>query len=155
MNKIAFLFFFIFIFSQETFFTNVPLAHANQTQKLIRLAEAGDIDAQMRLGYSYRSGKGAWKSLWRSALWFEKAAIQGSPEALYNLALLNSEEPTKINYVQAYAYITVAMALDNTLKYFEEKKEIAAKLTPNNFRQAQELAAEYYEKYSKNVDYEE
>lgn len=49
------------------------------------LAQAGDPDAQFRLGVMYAEGKGVAPDDAEAALWFERAAAQGNPSAQYNL----------------------------------------------------------------------
>ena len=57
--------------------------------KLKTAAERGDVDAQYMLGrwYIHRYGY-AWPDRQLSALWIQKAASQGHPEAMCNLGLL-------------------------------------------------------------------
>jgi TPR repeat protein len=50
------------------------------------LAQAGDREAQYRLGVMYAEGKGVAPNDAEAALWFERAANQGEPMAQYNLA---------------------------------------------------------------------
>jgi TPR repeat protein len=49
------------------------------------LAQAGDREAQYRLGVMYAEGKGVGANDAEAALWFERAAEQGEPMAQYNL----------------------------------------------------------------------
>jgi TPR repeat protein len=49
------------------------------------LAQAGDADAQYRLGVMYAEGRGVAPNDAEAALWFERAAEQGEPMAQYNL----------------------------------------------------------------------
>lgn len=49
------------------------------------LAQAGDREAQYRLGVMYAEGKGVAPNDAEAALWFERAAEQGEPMAQYNL----------------------------------------------------------------------
>ena len=50
------------------------------------LAQAGDREAQYRLGVMYAEGRGIPPNDAEAALWFERAAEQGEPMAQYNLA---------------------------------------------------------------------
>jgi TPR repeat protein len=50
------------------------------------LAQAGDPEAQYRVGVLYAEGKGVAPNDAEAALWFERAAAQGNPSAQYNLA---------------------------------------------------------------------
>lgn len=49
------------------------------------LAQAGDREAQYRLGVMYAEGKGVASNDAEAALWFERAAEQGQAMAQYNL----------------------------------------------------------------------
>ena len=54
-------------------------------------AEAGDSDAQVRLGVLYYDALGRKQDFELAESWFKKAAQRGSAEAKYRLALLFSE----------------------------------------------------------------
>lgn len=49
------------------------------------LAEQGDPDAQFRLGYRYKSGRGIKQNYKKAVEWLTKAAIQGHSNAQYSL----------------------------------------------------------------------
>jgi TPR repeat protein len=51
------------------------------------LANKGDADAQTSLGFMYQNGQGTVKDIESALLWYEKAAKQKQPYALFNLAL--------------------------------------------------------------------
>jgi TPR repeat protein len=55
------------------------------------LAQAGDREAQYRLGVMYAEGKGVAPNDAEAALWFERAANQGEPMAQYNLGASYAE----------------------------------------------------------------
>jgi TPR repeat protein len=55
-------------------------------KELTRLGEAGDAQAQRRLGNLYQVGEGVTRDLPAAAAWYAKAAEQGDAEAQYNLA---------------------------------------------------------------------
>ena len=58
-------------------------------RELEPLATAGDMDAELALAGMYRDARGATKSYERAALWFRRAAEQGSVEAQYQLAYIH------------------------------------------------------------------
>ena len=64
-----------------------------KTDELIRLAESGNVDAQVTLGARYATGDGAPKAPAKSICWYKKAAKSGSLAAKWNIAimLLNGE----------------------------------------------------------------
>ena len=49
-------------------------------------AEAGNAEAQLRLGNLYANGEGVKESLRNSTFWFDKAAKQGDLQSAYYLA---------------------------------------------------------------------
>jgi TPR repeat protein len=51
------------------------------------LAQQGDADAQTSLGFMYQNGQGTAKDSDAALRWYEKAAEQKQPYALFNLAL--------------------------------------------------------------------
>ena len=55
------------------------------------LAQAGDREAQYRLGVMYAEGKGVAQNDAEAALWFERAAEQGEAMAQYNLGASYAE----------------------------------------------------------------
>jgi len=58
----------------------------------LRLAEAGDADAQLRVGQMLRDRQGVrWRDFERAATWFRRAALQGRSEAQYALGRLHYE----------------------------------------------------------------
>lgn len=52
------------------------------------LAEAGDAQAQLYLGYAYRRGRGVAQDDGRAAHWYRRAAEQGLADAQYQLGLM-------------------------------------------------------------------
>ena len=52
------------------------------------LARAGNVDAQIYLGWLYGRGLGVEKNFATSARWYRLAAEQGNPNAQYELGLL-------------------------------------------------------------------
>lgn len=60
-------------------------ADFNQIQ---RLANQGDVSAQILLGSMYYEGKGVRQDYAKSIEWYTKAANQGNAGAQYNLALM-------------------------------------------------------------------
>ena len=54
-------------------------------QKLMKVAEKGNPEAQNAIGQAYLNGKGVTKSEEKAIEWLEKAAAKGSAEALYTM----------------------------------------------------------------------
>jgi TPR repeat protein len=55
------------------------------------LAQAGNAEAQYRLGVMYAEGRGVAPNDAEAALWFERAAEQGEPMAQYNIGASYAE----------------------------------------------------------------
>src|SRR5512135_227202 len=53
------------------------------------LAEAGDVDAQLALGFLYAHGEGVAQNGKRAASWYLKAAMQGEADAQHHLGLMH------------------------------------------------------------------
>src|SRR5687767_5312355 len=69
----------------------VPQSGSETTQELRRLAEAGNADAQMRLGVRYQRGEHELKQDGTEAVkWFRRAADQGNAGAQFLLSRMYS-----------------------------------------------------------------
>ena len=69
------------------------------TKELEVLAEQGDPEAQFRLGYRYKTGKGIKKNYKKAIEWLTKAAMQGNSNAQYSLGTCyNRGKGVKKNY---------------------------------------------------------
>jgi len=68
--------------------TAPPSAHA-RSSKLIQVAEGGDVEAQIRLGYEFRDGRRRRRDYKAAMTWFTKAADKGNPEAIDNIGWLH------------------------------------------------------------------
>jgi hypothetical protein len=77
------------------------------------LAEAGDPKAQFNLGVMYDEGKGVVRDRAMTIAWWQKAAAQGMPLALHNLAhlLLGGGDGAPPDYGKARAYLEQASKL--------------------------------------------
>lgn len=53
--------------------------------ELTALSEKGDAEAQCKLGYRYKKGKGVEQDYKKAAKWFAKSAKQGYMDAQFNL----------------------------------------------------------------------
>eukprot|EP01105_Mastigella_eilhardi_P024726 TRINITY_DN6504_c0_g1_i2.p1 TRINITY_DN6504_c0_g1~~TRINITY_DN6504_c0_g1_i2.p1 ORF type:complete len:694 (-),score=169.50 TRINITY_DN6504_c0_g1_i2:1035-3050(-) len=66
----------------------VPENHTLAFSLFLRAAAMGDAEAQNNVGVMYRDGDGTFASLSEAQKWFEQAAVQDEPWALFNLAEL-------------------------------------------------------------------
>lgn len=62
--------------------------YATAYRELRPLAEAGEVEAQWRVGFMLHSGYGVAEDIPEAALWYRRAAEQGHPRAPYLLGLM-------------------------------------------------------------------
>lgn len=75
----------------------------------LRLAQAGDAEAQFSMGHLYRAGEGVPRDAAIAADWFARAAAQGHGHAMLNLALMH-EQGAGVARDLAMAYAHAARA---------------------------------------------
>ncbi|SDD04222.1 hypothetical protein SAMN05428966_10361 [Massilia sp. PDC64] len=80
---------------------------SSDTKALIAKAEAGDIDAQLRVGAAYDRGKGAPRDRAAALKWYRMAAEAGDPEAQNSVGSMLQEDG---NYIEALAWYEKAAA---------------------------------------------
>ncbi len=111
-------------------------------------ALSGDPEAAYRLGRVYARGQGREEDLIQAAHWFRKAAEAGHAPAQLGLATLYGKGlGVPLDYVRSYVWFAVAaenrdygMARDQAL---ELRDMMAAFLTPEQYTEAERLAAEW------------
>jgi len=83
------------------------------------LAEQGQADAQVFLGFLYENGQGVPQDYVQAADWYRKAAEQGQPGAQYNLGLLyHIGQGVPQDYAQAAAWFRKAAAQGQPLAQY-------------------------------------
>ena len=88
-----------------------------------RLAEQGDLRAQMELGTLYSRGLGIPENDAEGVKWFWRAAKQGYPNAFYELGVhYGNGRGVPWNSVKAYAYFSIAAVLDE--REFDPAEEL-------------------------------
>ena len=79
----------------------------NNIERLIKSAEAGDVDAMRSLAHAYKKGKGTEVDLDQYFLLMRQAAEAGDPIAMYFLAFAYKEgEGAEVNLEQYFLWIT-------------------------------------------------
>lgn len=117
---------------------------------LRKAAEQGHAKAQSRLAWMYYIGQGVKQDCVQAVQWYRKAAEQGHAGAQFNLAWMYKDgEGVKQDYAQAYIWFFVAAA-NNYASALQLRDEVAQKLPPQTLAEAQQLAAQYFEKYPAN-----
>ncbi|MEZ2744563.1 tetratricopeptide repeat protein [Halopseudomonas bauzanensis] len=78
-------------------------------ENCIELAEADDMQAQFEMGELYYHGERAERDLDAALKWYERASIQGHPDAQYRLGLMHMNgEGVERNLPQAYIMLKMA-----------------------------------------------
>jgi len=80
---------------------------SSDTKALITRAEAGDVEAQYRVGAAYDSGKGAPHDKAAAMKWFRMAAAAGNPDAQNSMGSLLQEDK---KYTEALSWYEKAAA---------------------------------------------
>jgi len=76
---------------------------------LLSSAEAGETQAQVRLGFRYHKGRGIARDYKKALMWYERAAAQGNAEAMFRLGqLYYSGLGMKWNYKKAFIWFKKA-----------------------------------------------
>lgn len=88
------------------------LIHAGPIDDLLAEAQAGNADAQFKLGLAYDSGRGVPREIDTAKMWYSKSAEQGNVEAQNSLGSIYQEEK---NYQGARLWFEKAAAKKNAL----------------------------------------
>lgn len=106
------------------------------------LAEEGDANAQILLGFSYFSGNGVPKNDSLGMKWSRNSADQGNSTAQFLLgyAYQNGSRVPQ-DYVQAYFWFNLAAAHARTSA--EPRDAVAKLMAPDQIAQAQKLSQEW------------
>jgi len=105
------------------------------------LADAGNAQAQVRLGDAYAEGRGVERDAAASERWYEKAALQGDINAQVKLgAMFASGTGAAQNFNLAYVWYGTAARLGSNVARAERDK-IAPLLQPAERQQADKLIA--------------
>jgi TPR repeat protein len=104
------------------------------------LAEQGDADAQLNLGFMYDNGYGVPQDFEEAVTWYRRAAEQGNNRAQYNLGILYEiGRGVPQNKVQAHMWYDIA-GVAVAVSY---RDHVALEMTPSQIAEAQRLASEW------------
>lgn len=113
-----------------------------------KLAAAGDVVSENRLGEIYRAGgPGLPQDPARAVAWFAKAAWQGYGDAQLNLGqMFGAGEGVRRSDVQAYLWLSLAISgfpsdADRHDRALAARDLVAARMTPEQIGAAQDLIA--------------
>jgi hypothetical protein len=116
---------------------------ATALQLLRPLAERGNADAQMKLGFLYVAGGGIPQDYAAAVKWFHLAADQGQANAQCFLGLMYFEgRGVRRDYVSAHMWLNLAAAggIEDAAEY---RDVLTAKMTLAQIAKAQRLAREW------------
>jgi TPR repeat protein len=117
----------------------VPQDYARAHEWFMRAARRGNKNAEFQLGMTYFTGQGVNKDPQQEIYWYDKAARQGLPAAAYNLGVIyNNGDEVAADYVRAYAWMLLAQK--GGLDAGSALSAIAANLSPDQIKQAQQLS---------------
>jgi uncharacterized protein len=116
-------------------------------------ANAGDADAQHKLGYAYEKGEGVPQGYAQAAAWYRKAAEQGHAGAQFFLGVayyLGQGVPQ--DYVESHKWTNLAAFradAENQKEFAETRDGVAQLMTPTQIEAAQKLAREWMAAFEK------
>jgi len=110
---------------------------------LRRLAESGNVDAQVTLAKMYRDGSGVTQNVVTAAKWFQSAASLGQSEAQLAIGELFEEgHGVAQDFVKAHMWYNLAAAA-GVSGAETRRNAIGAKMTPEQLADAQRLASQW------------
>jgi uncharacterized protein len=122
----------------------VPLSYQEAAKWYGLAAEQGNAGAQRSLGVAYANGRGVPQDYTEAVKWFRLAAAQGNTNAQNNLGVMyDTGRGVPQDYVRAHMWFNLAAAgaaEDNSKSATTNRNRVAAKMTPAQLAQAQEMA---------------
>jgi len=130
-------------------------AFSEDIKTLIKKAEAGDLDAQLNLGYAYYDGQGVPQNNHEAVKWFRKAAEQGNAKAQFNLgALYGNGQGVPQDYALAYYWFSLSASKmtgkEDYKRSAEARDKSAMKLTTDQLIKAQQMTRDFEAKHTRN-----
>ena len=115
------------------------------------LAEGGEAESQLKLGIAYRDGSdGPPQDYSEAAIWLRRAAEQGNPMGMFNLAILYERgRGVPRDLVRSHMWYNLAAASfdvqDRTrATAFYRRDALESRMTPAEVRDAQQRAREWW-----------
>lgn len=106
-------------------------------------AEAGDADAEFKIGFMYINGRGVDRDFANALLWMQRAADQGHAEAQYNMALnYAGGRGVAEDAVQAFFWSSLA-AQQGYRAAGELKEDVASRMTEDQLREARKRISQW------------
>lgn len=112
-------------------------------QELTPVAEAGNAEAQLFIGFMYDNGEGVTQDYPIAVAWYGKAADQGEPAAQYNLAMLYGNGlGVRQDWVQALKLLNLA-AIAGHAKAKEARIQAMSNMSPEQIKEAESLVEQW------------
>lgn len=119
----------------------------NEAVKWFRLAaDQGSVESQHMLGVMYDRGDGMPQDYSKATEWYREAADQGFAPAQYDLgSQYATGDGVPQNFSEAYVWFSLAASSGNEMAR-EDRDAMAGKLSKDKIAQAQQRAAQLFEK---------
>ena len=122
----------------------VPLSYQEAASWTGKAAAQGHAGAERSLGVMYANGRGVPQDYVEAVKWFRLAAEQGNTNAQNNLGIMyDSGRGLPQDYVRAHMWFNLSAssaAEDNSKSALNNRNRVAAKMTPAQISEAQEMA---------------
>jgi hypothetical protein len=130
--------------AKYTMGVGVPLSYQEAARWYGLAAAQGNVGAERSLGVAYANGRGVPQDYVEAVKWFRLAAGQGNTNAQNNLGMMyDAGHGVPQDLVRAHMWFNLAAASsaeDNSKSATTNRNRVAAKLTPAQLAQAQEMA---------------
>lgn len=121
----------------------VPKDYVKAVKWLELAAKAGHIPSAYNLGFRYLKGDGVRQDPKTAAVWIRRAAETGMGPAQHTLGLLYARgDGVDQDLVQAYFWFTLSAEKNNEFAA-KDKDTIAKRMTPEQIKKAEALAAKW------------
>jgi len=120
-------------------------------ENCIELAEAEDMQAQFEMGELYYHGERAERDLAAALKWYERASIQGHPDAQYRLGLMHMNgEGVERNLPQAYIMLKMA-AVNGQDAAMDASDLLAEEMSPEEIGTATQVLGTLFRSYLRHI----
>jgi hypothetical protein len=116
-----------------------------------KAANQGHVDAQLTVAMIYAEGQGVEKNQQKAVEWYTKAAEQGnaSVQVILAMLLVNDQQPSSENYVEAYKWALLAEANDKDIA--EHKAWLTERMTADQTAESQKRANAFVTRFPASV----
>jgi TPR repeat protein len=121
---------------------------AQAMKELQPLADKGNAEAELYVGFMYDNGEGIPVDYRQAVLWYTRAAEQGNANAQYNLGMMYANGFfVPLDMIQALKWFNLAVMGSNDPVYVSTAKQAASQVTPEQAQEAWKLATDWKEKH--------